>query len=282
MNNAVERLARRFVPSLARLSYNPIFKMVVNGVGMIPAVFIRELRGLPPNHLRIRVGVGNRIFFNHFQFINAARDFWYNAFAAGTVKFDSNIVDIGCGCGRFAHHLRDYSFGSNGERYTGMYTGIDIDEELLAWDRSHFPPDNFQFLKSSDRSSVYSSSGDGGARYQLPLDDETQKFVFSTSLFTHLLEDELLNYIEEAYRVLRSGGTMQMTVFCMDLMREQRRLGGRFTFEHRIGNAYVESLQYPEAAVAFEREFLINTALAAGFSEATVIPGGQDILRCKR
>ena len=266
-------MARRFVPSLAKLSYNPAFKSVVNAVGLIPAFFIREFRSLPPNHLRVRVGVGNRIFFNHANFVNASRNFWYNAFAAGIVKFDANIVDIGCGCGRFAHHLRDYTFGIDDERYTGMYTGIDIDDELLEWDRKNFPAENFKFLKSSNRSTVYSSDGDGAERYRMPIDDESQDFVFSASLFTHLLEDDLLNYIEEAYRVLRPGGTMQMTVFCIDLMREQRRLGGRFTFEHRIGNAHVESRQYPEAAVAFGREFLINSARGVGFrpAEHTVV-----------
>jgi predicted SAM-dependent methyltransferase len=116
----------------------------------------------------------------------------------------------------------------------------------------------------------------------MPLDNESQDFVFSTSLFTHLLEDELVNYVRETYRVLRPGGVMQMTVFCIDMMREQGTLGGRFTFRHKAGNAYIESRRYPEAAVAFEREFLLGVASQIGFSSAEVIAGGQDILRCVR
>ena len=105
----------------------------------------RELRGLPPNRMRIRVGVRNRIFFNGAHFVRFPVNFWLEALAAGVVRPDSRIVDLGSGCGRFAAVWRDFMY--HGRGFTGVYTGVDIDEEMLAWCRGHFRPGRFVGLK---------------------------------------------------------------------------------------------------------------------------------------
>jgi hypothetical protein len=55
-------------------------------------------------------------------------------------------------------------------------------------------------------------------------------------------------------------------------MSSRGYLGGRWTFSRRLGNAYVENLKYPEAAVAYERAYLEANVRAAGFSEVQVTP----------
>jgi hypothetical protein len=55
-------------------------------------------------------------------------------------------------------------------------------------------------------------------------------------------------------------------------------LGGRWTFEHRVQNAFVENQQYPEAAVGYARDFLVKTAREAGFPDCEVHPGEQSVL----
>ena len=51
-------------------------------------------------------------------------------------------------------------------------------------------------------------------------------------------------------------------------------LGRRWTFEHRRGNAYVESPRYPEAAVAYHEAFMTELARNYGFREIIVGPQG--------
>ena len=99
---------------------------------------------------------------------------------------------------------------------------------------------------------------------------KSKDFVYSLSLYTHLLETEALDYLRETYRVLRPDGIMYMTFFCM----EHVELGHRWTFQHRRGNAYVESLRYPEAAVAYHEAFMTELAVSCGFREVTVRGGG--------
>lgn len=255
---------RSVFPSISYLTYNPVFKAIVNSVSWLYGRTSRLYRRLPPNHLRIRVGVGNDLFFNHPRYLTTSYGFWLEAFSKQWVTLNSNIVDIGCGCGRYAHILRDVSF--YGERYVGTYTGIDIDDELLSWCRKNFPA-NFSFHRSGHTSTSYKPGGSGG-EYRLPLEDGTQDFVFSRSLVSHLLEAETLNYFSEAFRVLRPGGVISMTYFSLDT--RPPTYGTRHKFAHQIGMAYVESLAQPTAAVAYYDRDIKAMLAAAGFRDISV------------
>jgi SAM-dependent methyltransferase len=270
MHDALARLSRRIIPSTSLLSHNPVFKLLVDSVDLLPRAFWPEFRELPPNHLRIRVGVGNRFFSNQVNYLRAAESFWLYCLNNGLIHLDSVIVDIGCGCGRFAHHLRDYSF--KGSSFSGKYIGIDIDQEMLDWCSAHFHEPHFHFEHSTHASVSYHQSG-SKERYVLSPDDESVDFVFSASLFTHLLEPELTNYCEESYRILKPGGKMLMYFFCLDY--PPPTFGGRHTFQHQVGNARVESLKVPEAAVAYSEKFLVNLAREKGFGDARVIAGSS-------
>jgi SAM-dependent methyltransferase len=270
MKKFVERLARRFVPSTSLLSHNPLFKWIVNFSDLLPRAIWPEFRNLPPNHLRIRVGVGNRFFSNQTYYLGHAENFWLYYMGTGAVSLTSTIADIGCGCGRFAHHFRDYRYADT--RFTGKYIGVDIDEEMLDWCRRHYDAPRFEFLHSSHANKSYNQAGDTASGYAIPVEDGTVDFVFSRSLFTHLLEPELRNYLEESLRIMKPGAQMVMSFFCLDY--PPPTYGGRHTFSHQIGNAAVESLAVPEAAVAYTEAFIVDLARAVGFSKAEVI--GKD------
>lgn len=269
MTKTITHTLRRLVPSVSLLSFNPIFKVIVNSGDLISRAIYPEFRTLPPNHLRIRVGVGNKLFSNQVFYLSYAENFWLYCFANGLIDFSSTIVDIGCGCGRFAHHLRDMRFQNC--RFSGKYIGVDIDPEILSWCRKHFDAARFRFLQSTHGSKSYNQSGLDG-EYMLPIEDSSMDLVFSTSLFTHLLERELRNYCTEAWRILKPGRSMLMSCFCLEY--PPPTLGGRHTFRHAIGNARVESLRVPEAAVAYSESFLAGLAMEVGFSSARIMSGG--------
>jgi SAM-dependent methyltransferase len=278
----LQKAIRRAIPSTSRLTYNPLFKIVVDSFDLLPKLMYKEVSKIPPNHMRIRVGVANRLLANHVSYVSGAKDFWMHAFHAGVCRLDSTIVDIGCGCGRYAHHLRDYRFGS--ERFSGKYVGIDIDEEMLDWCRRNFDSERFSFYRSNHDSRAYKAVEKPDAQYALPIADESADFVFSTSLFTHLLEKELVNYTQESYRVLKRDCWMAMYCFSMD--HPPPTFGDRHTFGFRMGNAHVESMSVPEAAVAYEEKFLLEMAREAGFRTAEMLIGGaedwQPMLLCRK
>ena len=262
----LDKTIRQWLPSSSRLTYNPIFKAVVDSFDFIPRLMYKEFSTIPPNHLRIRVGVGNRIFANQVIYLTGPKDFWMHAFHAGLCRLDSTIVDIGCGCGRYAHPLRDYRFKS--EKFSGKYVGIDIDQEMIDWCRLHYDRERFTFHRSNHSSKAYRGVSNGNSHYRLPMQDESADFVFSTSLFTHLLEEQLTNYCHESFRILKPGGHMAMACFSLD--HPPPTYGDRHSFGHRIANARVESMEVPEAAVAYREDFLLGVARQAGFRTVEV------------
>lgn len=273
MRKTVERVARRFVPSLSLLSHNSLFKVMVDAADFVPRRLWKEFRKLPPNHLRVRVGADSRFITNQPFYLGVAESFWLHYMSRGAVNEGSTIVDIGCGCGRSAHHLRDFRYMDT--RFHGKYIGIDIDQEMLDWCRRNFDSERFEFLHSTDASKSYNQAGDGAAGYKIPIPDQTVDFVFSRSLFTHLLEPELKNYLSESFRMLKPGGHMVMSFFCLDY--PPPTFGGRHTFQHKIGNAAVQSLEVPEAAVAYTEAFMVDLTRQTGFSATEVVGKAQDL-----
>jgi SAM-dependent methyltransferase len=209
-----DAIVRRLVPSVPVLSRNRLLMAPLDLLDRLISLPFAEARKLPPNRLRIRVGAGNRILFNQFQHRLVPVNFWVGVFATGLVRLDSRILDIGCGCGRYAATLRDFAWA--GRKFTGHYTGIDIDREMVAWCRAHFPADHFTFKLADVPSAVYNPGCSGVEVPAFDVADDSQDFVFALSLLTHLLEQELQHYLAETWRVLAPGATMHMTVFCMD------------------------------------------------------------------
>ena len=262
---SLNRFVRKIFPSISRLTYNPAFKIFVNFFDRFDSIFHYDKLFFPDNHLRIRIGVGNNFFGNKFHYYTDSFYFWMFSILQGYVNLKSDILDIGVGVGRSAHLLRDFNFCQSS--FNGSYTGIDIDEEMIAWCRENFDKERFTFLHSSNSSKSYNQDGTEEP-YRISQPDSSKDFIFSRSLYTHLLEAEAQNYLNESYRLLRNGGHAMHSVFCLDFLPPT--YGKRHTFSFSLGNASVESLAQPEAAVAYTKDFLFEMAKKAGFKDPVI------------
>lgn len=111
---------------------------------------------------------------------------------------DPLVVDIGCGCGKFARFLY--------LNPTLRYVGIDLFLPGILWGRKAFASlagDRFRFVHFDGHSAVYNPSGTvKPSEYQLPCDNTTADTVVCASLFTHLLEPDCMHYLREITRLL--------------------------------------------------------------------------------
>jgi SAM-dependent methyltransferase len=257
-------LIRRIIPSVAVLARTPVAPVLD-----IFDWYIRkdhpEWAKLPPASLRMRIGVGNLILRNHQAYLLSQNLLSDELGAKGYLKTGSSVLELGCGCGRYAIGFARFLKGS------GSYTGVDVDRSMIAWCRKHLETPGVQFFHADVYSKVYNPRGGPSRGYRFPVEDSSVSLVASNSLFSHLLYPEFEHYMKETGRVLQKGGIVHLTLFIMDYIRE--RLGERWTFSHKAGDCYVENLRYPEAAVAYDLDVVRRVLAQSGLTLVEVYNG---------
>lgn len=103
--------------------------------------------------------------------------------AMAGMKDGNYLIDIGCGSGRTAACLS--------RRTNIRYLGIDVVDDLIKY-AIQKNPKHYRF-----------AIADG---LKIPEQNNTADFVTFFSVLTHLLHEESFQYLEEAARVLRTGG----------------------------------------------------------------------------
>ena len=245
------------VPSIPVLARTPVASVLD-----VADRFIKnshpEWAKLPPASLRMRIGVGNKILRNHQQFIESGKGIVTELNGKGYLNPGSHVLELGCGCGRNAIAFSDYLTKG------GSYKGQDVDQEMISWCQNNLQNQDVTFHHANIFSKVYNPKGQPVADYRYPAASDSITLIVSISVFSHLLYTDSFHYIRESARVLKRGGFLHMTLFVLDFLKD--RLGDRWTFSHKLENCYVDSLRYPEAAVAYDLSTLKEMLSSNGLS----------------
>ena len=97
--------------------------------------------------------------------------------------------------------------------------GIDIAKAGIEWCADKITPrlPNFRFQLIDVYNKHYNQQGACPAsQYRFPFEDNTFSFVMLGSVFTHMLPDDLSNYLSEVYRVLEKGGRCLISYFLLN------------------------------------------------------------------
>lgn len=115
----------------------------------------------------------------------------------------ASILDVGCGWGRIARHFVGHV------REPGRYVGMDVVEAFVDWCKENISPVNpaFSFLHQDVYNGLYNPDGKHEAsEYRFPFEDGSFDVVFLTSVFTHMLPEDVENYLREIHRLLKPDG----------------------------------------------------------------------------
>jgi len=173
------------------------------------------------------------------------------------LQANHKILDIGCGIGRMAVPLLDFL---NEE---GEYYGFDIVPEGIEWCQQNITKRNanFHFQLADIQNPLYNIDGKiKSTEFVFPYEDEQFDFVFLTSVFTHMMPEDVERYLSEISRVLKVGGQCLITWFILDEQSKAQIQNGKseMPFTHEKGYYRLMSEKVETANIAYEWEYVKN------------------------
>ncbi len=211
------------------------------------------------------------IFIGSGDYLNVGKQFFSHFEKYGDLTPDSSILDIGCGIGRMAVPFTDYLSPK------GRYEGFDIVKMGIDWCTknisSRYP--NFNFKLIPLRNDLYRlDTHQKAAELKFPYEDESFDFVFLTSVFTHMLPEDVENYISEIKRVLKKDKKCFATFFIIDEENETVKNPNRLKeFPYDKGNYSLMDQSVKEANVAYQKNYLFDLLKNHNFEISNFIKG---------
>jgi cyclopropane fatty-acyl-phospholipid synthase-like methyltransferase len=157
---------------------------------------VNGLASLPPYSVRIR-SRGIEGMFGGKKTVAHSEDFRRLLVERVFLGGDSNLLDVGCGCGLTALSLVDVL-------ENGRYTGVDVDRVSVAaaLQNKTLAERRFTFQVIDVASDVYTGGDQSAAFFTFPFSDKLFSHIVLASVFTHLQPEEMRNYLQEFGRLL--------------------------------------------------------------------------------
>jgi SAM-dependent methyltransferase len=170
---------------------------------------------------------------------------------------DESVLDVGCGVGRVAIPMAGYLSPR------GSYEGLDVVPERIQWCQENITPrwGNFRFRLADVYNKASNPEGNQQAKdYTFPYDDEQFDFIWLISVFTHMLPEDVEQYLSEIARVLRKGGRTAITYLLLneESLRAVEEGRSRQDLPHDYGTYRLGSKKVPERLVAYREDFVLD------------------------
>jgi ubiquinone/menaquinone biosynthesis C-methylase UbiE len=164
-----------------------------------------------------------------------------------------SILDIGSGIGRLAIPLSNYL------EPDGSYEGFDVIKKGVEWCKKNISQkhSNFNFTHVGLSNDLYTNAGAPAQHFNFPYKSQSFDCTIAISVYTHLLKNELEQYMRESKRVMKKGAKSLATFFIISNDSEALN-NPKFQFRHKEGIQWLMDKSVKHANVAFQKDYLIN------------------------
>lgn len=165
------------------------------------------------------------------------------------------VLEVGSGIGRMAIPLTQYLNSS------GSYDGLEIVDVGVRWCQEEITPHypNFRFRWADVYNQGYNPDGKyEPEQFVLPYPSNSFDFVFLTSVFTHMMRNELDNYLYEVARVMKLQGRCLITYFLHDNETADLIASGQshYGFGAYTEHCYIANPALPEDVVGYDWSYI--------------------------
>lgn len=207
------------------------------------------------------------------DYLTIAHEFLEYFISLGGLRPFDRVLDVGCGFGRMVYGLTKYIDDR------GSYEGFDAAKNLIDWAIKNLVPHlpKYRFQHTDIRNQAYNPTGKIHPQdFVFPYVDREFDFVFLSSVFTHMFIDDIKNYVEEIYRVMKPGGRLLLTAFLLNSETESLIKAGKSTLAFdwcEFAGCYTPYPHLPEAAIGIPAPVMSSILSTRGFKIRTEHPG---------
>lgn len=201
-----------------------------------------------------------RIFIGSGDFVSTGESIREQLVTLAGLQPSHRVLDVGCGMGRVAVPLT----ATLDEQ--GSYEGFDIVPSAIKWCRNKITSRHprFRFTHIDLKNDLYNLRTNQEAKsFVFPYRDGEFDLVLLTSVFTHMLLEDVRSYLQQIHRVLKPGGVCFATFFLMNAEAEALMdASGQRMFSTRLDHHYLFHPRVKAANVAYEETYLMEELLA--------------------
>ena len=190
------------------------------------------------------------------EFDNPLEDLVFKDYSIPTEAYRS-VLDFGCGCGRNARKLMQQKTKPR------KYVGIDLHRGMINWCQNNLTSQdpNFTFAHYD----IYNIGLNPESQHQFkqfPCDDAQFSLIIAISVFTHIVEDLVVDFLKECLRVMSPDSYLVSTWFLFDKKF--------FPMMQEFQNSLYINLIDPTNAVIYDYQWLVRVSQEIGLTPVSI------------
>ena len=199
------------------------------------------------------------IFTGSGDFLKQGKEYLEIFTEYGGLQPHHHVLDIGSGIGRMAIPIAGYLDA------TARYEGFDVMKVGIEWCQKNLTPlfPHFNFTHVPLKNDLYTNEGEAAEDFRFPYEDNAFDFCFLTSVFTHMTDKQVENYLKEIHRVLKPEGRCLATFFILNEIAKHDS-NPEFQFPYDFGHYRLMDEKVTSANVAYEQSYLEDFANQIG------------------